>query len=56
MLARYDTNGDGVLDDSERAKMRADMAARRAAHEANGGGGGAGRNQAGGSGGAPSSN
>jgi Ca2+-binding EF-hand superfamily protein len=30
MMQKYDTNGDGKLDDSERAAMRADFAAKRA--------------------------
>ncbi len=42
MLKRFDTNGDGVLDDNERAKMRQFMQERRAAREAGGGGPGQG--------------
>jgi Ca2+-binding EF-hand superfamily protein len=34
ILQKYDTNGDGVLDANERAAMRADFQAKRAAHKA----------------------
>ncbi len=34
ILAKYDTNGDGKLDDSERAAMKADFQAKRAARKA----------------------
>ena len=34
ILQKYDTNGDGKLDDQERAAMRANFQAKRAAHRA----------------------
>lgn len=34
MLQKYDTNGDGKLDDTERAAMKADFAAKRAEKKA----------------------
>ena len=34
ILAKYDTNGDGKLDDNERAVMKADFQAKRAARHA----------------------
>jgi len=33
MLQKYDTNGDGKLDDAERAAMKADFAAKRTEHK-----------------------
>lgn len=34
MMQKFDANGDGALDDTERAKMKEAFAARRAAHKA----------------------
>jgi len=34
MLQKFDTNGDGVLDDAERAQMKATFQAKRAEHKA----------------------
>jgi hypothetical protein len=34
MVQKYDTNGDGKLDDQERAAMRADLQTKRAEHHA----------------------